>query len=153
MIASTVRATCPRRTTAPVHASARDASTEGSPYWVDPGTRQCYPVAYRAYRRAREAEETHPPRHRVLGPDVDHYLWRRGHDAAAAPEVEVLLTFRHEAPPRVRRLVVEILRAIRRGRPAGEAIRHVSRRFGLRRTRALGFVTACVLFERRLRLM
>ena len=128
---------------APMPTDAPDAA-----HWVEPGTRQTYPMAYGAYRRAREAEENPPPRHRVLGADVDHYLWRRWGDFAS-PDVEVLLTFRPEAPLRVRRIVAEILRAIRRGRPAEEAIRHVSKRFGLRHTRALQFMTASVLFETR----
>ena len=50
----------------------------GSGYWVDPGTDQVYPLAYRAYRQAREAEEKTPARHRTLGPDVDYDVWRRG---------------------------------------------------------------------------
>jgi hypothetical protein len=59
----------------------------------------------------------------------------------------VLLTVRQDAPPRIRRIVAEILRAIRRGQPAGDAIRHVARRFGLRHTRAREFITACIGFE------
>jgi hypothetical protein len=107
-----------------------------------------YPLSYRAYRRAREreAEEKAPPRHRTLGPDVDHYVWRRGL-TPATPEVEVALTVRPDAPPRIRRIVAEVLRAIRRGQPAGDAIRHVSRRFGLRQTRARAFITASIGFE------
>ena len=50
----------------------------GSEYWVDPGTDQVYPLAYRAYRQAREAEEKTPARHRTLGPDIDYDVWRRG---------------------------------------------------------------------------
>ena len=156
MITPTPTATSRRCSSAPLSDRADDAGAEGpSPmdvlgaaYWVEPGTRQTYPMAYRAYRRAREAEESHPARHRVLGSDVEHYLWRRW-GGFASPDVDVFLTFRPEAPVRVRRIVVEILRAIRRGRPAGEAIRHVSKRFGLRRTRALEFMTASVLFETR----
>jgi len=128
----------------PAPRTARDPA-----YWVEPGTRHTYPMAYPAYCRTREAEETSPPRHRVLRPDVDHYLWRRWREEASSPEVEVFLTFRPEAPLRVRRIVGEILRAIQRGRPASEAIRHVSRRFGIRHTRARKFMTACVLFETR----
>src|SRR6266496_1210623 len=45
--------------------------------WIEPGTRQAYPTSYHAYRRAREAEEKPLARHRALGADVDHYLWRR----------------------------------------------------------------------------
>jgi hypothetical protein len=84
----------------------------------------------------------------VLSPDVEHDAWRRIH-GPALPPVEVRLTFRPGAPPRVRRIVAEVLRAIRRGRPAGDAIRHVARRFGLRQTRARAFIAACVGFELR----
>jgi hypothetical protein len=105
-----------------------------------------YPLSYRAYRRTREAEEKAPPRHRTLGPDVDHYLWRQGRNPETS-EVEVHLTVRPEAPPRVRRIIAEVLRGIRRGQPAGDAIRHVARRFGLRHMRARAFITAGIAFE------
>jgi hypothetical protein len=118
----------------------------GAACWLDPGTERIYPTSYRAYRRTREAEEKPLPRHRTLGPDVDHYVWRRGMGSTGL-EVEVLLTVRQDAPPRIRRIVAEILRAIRRGQPAGHAIRHVARRFGLRHTRAREFITACIGFE------
>jgi hypothetical protein len=114
--------------------------------WVDPGTHHEYPTSYTAYRRAREAQEKTPPRHRGLGPDVDRYLARRWRDSVP-PDVDVVLMFRPEAPPRLRRIVGEILRAIRRGRPAGDAIRHVARRFGLRHTRARALITAGIDFE------
>ena len=115
-------------------------------YWVEPGTDNAYPLSYCAYQRTREAEEKAPPRHRTLGPDVDHYVWRRGL-GPATPEMEVSLTVRPDAPPRIRRIVGEVLLAIRRGRPAGDAIRHVSRRFGLRQTRTRAFITASIGFE------
>jgi hypothetical protein len=114
--------------------------------WVEPGTHQEYPTSYAAYRRAREAQEKSPPRHRGLGPDVDRYLARRWRDSVR-PDVDVVLTFRSGAPPRLRRIVAEILRAIRRGAPAGDAIRHVARRFGLRHTRARALLTAGIDFE------
>ncbi len=120
---------------------ARDAA-----YWVEPGTDNAYPLSYCAYQRTREAEEKAPPRHRTLGPDVDHYVWRRGL-GPATPEMKVSLTVRPDAPPRIRRIVGEVLLAIRRGRPAGDAIRHVSRRFGLRQTRTRAFITASIGFE------
>jgi hypothetical protein len=125
------------------------ASAEGS-CWVEPGTRNAYPMSYPAYCRTRESEEKAPPRHRGLGPEIDRYVWQRWR-GAAAPQIEVLLTFRPGAPPRVRRIVAEILRAIRRGQPASEAIRHVSRRFGLRHTRTREFIMACVDFQMRAR--
>jgi hypothetical protein len=117
-------------------------------YWIEPGTDHVYPLSFRAYRRAREAEEKPLPRHRTLGPDIDHYVWRRGLNSAA-PGAEVHLTVRATAPPRVRRIVSEVLRAIRRGHPAGDAIRHVSRRFGLRQAHARAFISASIGFELR----
>jgi len=118
--------------------------------WVDPGTEQVYPLSYRAYRQAREAEEKTPSRHRTLGPDIDHYVWRRGL-AQQMAETEVSLTVRSDTPERIRRMIADVLRSIRRGQPAGDAIRHVSRRFGLRQTRARAFVAASIGFEVRAR--
>ena len=46
----------------------------------------------------------------------------------------------------------EVLRAIRRGRPAPDAIRQVARRFGLRHAHARAFITAGIGFEIRSRL-
>lgn len=134
------------------NASAARRPLDGSPvaaYWAEPGTDRLYPLSYCAYQRTREAEEKTPPRHRTLGPDIDHYAWRRGL-SLTTPEMEVSLTVRPDAPPRIRRIVAEVLLAIRRGQPAGDAIRHVSRRFGLRQTRARAFITASIGFEVRL---
>ena len=75
-------------------------------------------------------------------------MWNRWR-VPPTPEVEVLLTVRPDAPPRVRRMAAEILRAIRRGRPADEAIRHVSKRFGLRQARAQACLAACLGVQRR----
>ena len=116
--------------------------------WIEPQTGQTYPTSYGEYRRAREAQEKSPARHRGLGPEVDRHIlqhWRRRWE----PDVDVVLTFRAGAPPRVQRLVGEVLRSIRRGRPAGEAIRHVARRFGLRRAQAYAFISAAIAFELR----
>jgi len=118
--------------------------------WVEPGTHNEYPTSYLAYRRTREAQEKTPARHCGLGPHVDRYLARRWRGRAAS-DVDVVLTFRPGAPPRVQRMVVEVLRAIRRGRPAGDAIRHVARRFGLRHAHARAFITAGIDFELRAR--
>lgn len=110
--------------------------------WAEPGTGHTYPLSYEAYRRTREAEEGRLPRHQGLGAALDHYvcaLWR-----VPVPETEVLLTMRADAPPRMRRMTGEILRAIRRGRSADEAIRRVSRRFGLRHARAQACLAACL---------
>jgi hypothetical protein len=120
------------------------------PSWVEPGTHDEYPTSYLAYRRAREAQEKTPPRHRGLGPDVDRYL-SRGWRNDPVPDVDIILTFRPGAPPRLRRIVAEILRAIRHGHPAGAAIRHVARRFGLRHARACALITAGIDFEVRSR--
>jgi hypothetical protein len=114
-----------------------------TPYWADPSTHQAYPLAYDAYRRAREAEDPPLPRHRSLEPAADQYVWDRWR-LTPSPEVEVLLTMHPDAPPRIRRMVGEIIRAIRRGRPADDAIRQVSRRFGLRQTRAQACLAACL---------
>lgn len=144
-------------TAAPGHCSAtphggvvNDTDVTGllarSACWVDPGTDQVYPLSYRAYRQAREAEEKMPSRHRTLGPDVDYDVWRRGLSLWASG-AEVFLIVRPNAPLRIRRMVAEVLRSIRRGQPAAEAIRHVSRRFGLAQTRARAFITASIDFE------
>jgi len=119
-------------------------------FWVEPETQQEYPVSYVAYRRAREAQEKTPPRHRGLGPEVDRYLARRWRESPE-PDVDVVLTFRSGTPPRLRRIVAEVLRAIRHGRPASDAIRHVARRFGLRHSRACALITAGIDFEIRSR--
>jgi len=116
--------------------------------WVEPGTLVTYPIAYGAYRRAREAQEKTPARHRGLGPEVDRHVWRRWSLPAAA-DVDVVLTFRPGASPRVQRIVSEVLRSIRRGRPAGDAIRHVARRFGLRHSHARAFITDAIALETR----
>jgi hypothetical protein len=116
--------------------------------WAEPGTPKTYPLSYEAYRRAREAEERPLPRHQALGTAVDRHMWDRWR-MPPAPEVEVRLTMRADAPPRVRRMAMEILRVIRRGWPADEAIRHVSRRFGLRQARAQTCLAACLGVQRR----
>jgi hypothetical protein len=118
--------------------------------WIDPGTHHEYPTSYLAYRRAREAQERTPARHCGLGPYVDRHLFRYWRERAAS-EIDVVLTFRRGSPPRVQRIVAEVLRAIRRGRPADEAIRRVARRFGLRHARARAFITAGIDYELRAR--
>ena len=116
------------------------------PHWVDPGTDCIYPLAYGAYRRAREAEERFPARHRRFGPEVDRYLWRHARSLSAT-EIEVLFTVRRDTPPRIRRIIAEVLRAIRRGQSAPDAIGHISRRFRLRRMRARALIASCIGFE------
>jgi hypothetical protein len=118
--------------------------------WVEPGTRLAYPMSYGAYRRAREAQEKWAPRHRGLGPEIDRYVWRCWRRPATS-DVDVVLTFRQGVSPRVQRIVGEVLRAIGRGWSAGEAIRHVARRFGLRHAQARAFITAGIEFELRTR--
>ena len=115
-------------------------------HWVDPGTDCLYPVAYRAYRQAREAEEMRPARHRSFGPEIDGYLWRHARSLSAT-DIEVLFTVRQDTPPRIRRIIAEVLRAIRRGESAPDAIGHVSRRFRLRRMRARALIASCISFE------
>jgi len=121
-----------------------------SEYWVEPSTHMAYPTSFSAYRRAREAQEKPLPRHCALGRHSDRCAWRDWQGPAAS-DVDVVIAFRQGAPPRVQRLVGEVLRAIRRGRPAREAIRQVARRFGLRHTRARAFITAGITFETRAR--
>jgi len=118
--------------------------------WIDPGTQHEYPMSYVAYRRAREAQERTPARHCGLGPYVDRHLSRHWRERAAS-DIDVVLIFRPGSPPRVQRIVAEVLRAIRRGRPADDAIRRVARRFGLRHARARAFITAGIDYELRVR--
>jgi hypothetical protein len=117
-------------------------SEDGSGCWAEPGTQQTYPLSYDAYRRTREAEEKPLARHQTLGAAVDHHVWDRWR--RQTPEVEVRVTVRDDAPPRIRRMAGEILRAIKRGQPARQAIRRVSRRFGLRQARAQACLGACL---------
>ena len=114
--------------------------------WIEPRTHLAYPLSFTAYRRTREAQEKSPPRHRGLGPEIDRYVWRRW-QRSPAENVEVVLTFRPGTSPRVQRIVGEVLRAIRRGRPAADAIHHVARRFGLRYANARAFISAGLRFE------
>jgi hypothetical protein len=119
-------------------------------HWVEPGTHRTYPLSYWAYRRTREAQEKSPPRHCTLGPEVDRYVWHRWRGPAAS-ELDVVLTFRPGVSPRIQRIVGEVLRAIRRGQPAREAIRRVARRFGLRHAHARAFITDAIAYEMRAR--
>jgi hypothetical protein len=123
----------------------RADAMRGGTIWIDPGTAHIYPVSFRAYRRAREAEEKPLARHRALGPDIDHYVWRR--DQALAPDSEVCLVLKPSTSPRIRRIISEILGAIGRGDPAAKAIRLVARRFDLRPMRARALIMACLGFE------
>lgn len=129
----------------PAAAGNHRGRPQRSGYWVEPHTRHIYPLGFEAYRRRREAEERPLPGHRVLSPDVDGYVWRRWGNARS-PDVEIILKLRAGTSPRIRRLVAEILRVIRRGHSASDAIRQVSRRFGLRQTQARACLAACVGF-------
>ena len=113
--------------------------------WIEPETGETYPTSFGEYRRAREAQERSQARHRGLGPEVDRRVWQ--HWRQWTPDADVILTFRAGASPRVQRLVSEVLRSIRRGQPAGEAIRQVARRFGLRNGQAHAFISAAIGFE------
>lgn len=114
--------------------------------WVEPGTSLIYPTAYKAYRRVREAQEKTPARHCALGAEVNRHVWRRWASRRDG-DVDVVLTLRPSVSPRVQRIVSEVLRAIRRGRPAEDAIRHVARRFGLRHKHARAFISGAIAFE------
>ena len=115
--------------------------------WIEPRTHLAYPLSFSAYRRTREAQEKCPPRHRGLGPEIDRYVWRRW-QRAPAETVDVVLTFRPGTSPRIQRIVGEVLRAIRHGQPAADAIHHVARRFGLRQANARSFISAGLCFDR-----
>jgi len=115
-------------------------------YWIEPETGDTYPTSYGEYRRRREAQEKPPARHRGLGPEVDRQVWQHWHQRES-PELDVVLTFRTGVSPRVQRLVSEVLRSIRRGHPAGEAISKVGRRFGLRHRQAHAFISSAIAFE------
>ena len=121
-----------------------------SDYWIDPRTGHVYPLTFEAYRREREAEERPLRAHRVLTPDVDWHVWQRWGKTRSA-DVEILLTVRADTPPRIRRLVAEVLRGIRRGRSAADAMRQVSRRFSLPQRRMRACLTACLGFTARAR--
>lgn len=118
--------------------------------WVEPRTHLSYPVTFAAYRRTREAEEKWPPRHRMLDLEVDRHVWRQWL-LPTATERDVVLIFRNGVSPRIKRIVVEVLRDIGRGFPAPKAIRRVSRRFGLRQGQTRAFISAGIDFERRSR--
>jgi len=118
----------------------------GNECWVEPHTQVPYPQEYDEYRRVRETEERWPPRHRTLAPDVDRYVWEWWQQSAGG-EREVVMSFGADTSPRVRRLVGEVLRAIARGRPANDAIRHAARRFGLRQGQARAFIAAGITYE------
>ena len=113
--------------------------------WIEPGTQEAYPVAFDAYRRKREAQDRRPSRFRQMGPDIEHMLWRR---LASASDVDIVLAFRPGVSPRIKRLVGQVLRSIRRGRSAREAIRRIARRFGLRPGWARAFIAGGIVLER-----
>ena len=116
--------------------------------WVEPETGVTYPVSYSGYCRAREAEEKWAARHRCLGPDIDRYVWDRWQRSGPS-NADVVLTFRPGTSPRIQRIVGEVVRAIGRGRPAGQAIGQVARRFGLRHRQARAFIATGIGFELR----
>ena len=118
----------------------------GNECWMEPDTHVSYPQEFHQYRRVRETEERWAARHRMLGPDVDRYLWEWWQQSAGG-ETEVVMSFGSATSPRVRRLVSQVLRAIARGRPASQAIRLVARRFGLRQGQARAFIAAGITYE------
>lgn len=116
--------------------------------WTEPGTAQAYPFAYEAYRRLRESEEKPLARHQFLGCEVDRHVWRAWRVRPNA-RVDVLLKLRHDASPRVRRIVAAILASIRRGHSPDEAIRLTAKRFGLRSARVRTCLATHVNFDLR----
>jgi hypothetical protein len=118
--------------------------------WIEPETGVAYPTSYSGYRRMREAEEKWQPRHRCLAPDIDLYVWNRWGRSAPA-DADVALTFRPGASPRIQRMVGEVVRAIGRGRPAAQAMRHTARRFGLRHGQIRAFISAGIALDRHTR--
>lgn len=126
---------------------AKACDTLRQHWWVDPGTDLAYPTSYGEYRRAREAEEKTPARHRALGQDIDRLVWTRG--SAQCSSREVCLIVRPDTPPRIQRIVAEVLRAIRRGEAVGPAIRYVARRFGLRPMRARALISGSLEIQLR----
>jgi len=116
--------------------------------WTEPGTAQAYPFAYEAYRRLRETEEKPLPRHQFLGCQVDRHVWRVWR-VRPSSRVDVLLTLRHGASPRIRRIVAAILASIKRGHSPDEAIRLTAKRFGLPSARVRTCLAAHVNFDLR----
>ena len=114
--------------------------------WTEPGTAQAYPFAYEAYRRLRETEEKPLPRHQFLGCEADRHVWRVWRVRPNA-RVDVLLKLRHNASPRIRRIVAAILASIRRGHSPDEAIRLTAKRFGLRSARVRTCLATHVNFD------
>jgi len=119
-------------------------------FWIEPCTGRSYPTNFEAYRRQRETEERPQRAHRTMGPDVDRYVWRRW-GSERTDDVEVVLTLRSNTPPRIRRVIGEILRGIRRGATAAFVIQQVSSRFKLRQARMRACLAACLGFTRRAR--
>ena len=117
--------------------------------WIEPGTDDAYPIAYRAYRQKRESQEKRPARHRQLGPDIEHLVWRRCQTTVS--DVDIVLAVRPGTPPRIQRMVAEVLSSIKRGRSASQAIRDVARRFSLRHGRARAFISSNITLERHVR--
>jgi hypothetical protein len=119
-------------------------------FWIEPCTGKSYPLAFEAYRRQRETEERPHRAHRTMGPDVDEYVWRRWGNERSN-DVEVEMTLRPNTPPRIRRLIGEVLRGIRRGATAAFVIQQVSTRFKLRQARMRACLAACLGITKRAR--
>ena len=136
-------------TTPDTNALALREATAGNGCWIDPGTNDVYPIAFGAYRRKRESQEKMPARHRQFGPDIDHLVWRQR--LTSVSDVDIVLAVRPGTPPRIQRMVAEVLSRIGRGRPASQAIREVARRFSLRHGRARAFISSNIMLERHVR--
>jgi len=126
-------------TEAPSSGCSSSASSEAG--WREPATHGVYPFAFEAYRARREREERWPARHQRLGTQVDREQWRRW--VGGVPLV-VEFEVQPTAPPRIQRVIGEILRAIRHGASANEAIRAASRRLRVRPGRVRAWIAAHV---------
>lgn len=107
--------------------------------WVEPTTRNAYPLAFEAYRQKREREERWPSRHERLGHQVERHQWQQW---TTGPQIAVTLAMRPTAPPRIQRVIREILRAIRNGRSANQAIHQASQRLRVKSFRVRSWIAA-----------
>ena len=124
--------------TAPSSGGSRLVNEGG---WREPLTRGLYPFSFEAYRARRESEERWPPRHQRLGAQVDREQWRQW---AIPGPVVVELVVRSTAPPRIQRIIGEVLRAIRHGASAKQAIRAAARRLRVKPVRVRSWIATHV---------
>jgi hypothetical protein len=115
--------------------------------WREPRSHTVYPFGFEAYRRAREREERWPARHQRLGHQVDRQQWREWTSRPAS--TAVALEIAHKVPPRIHRVIGAVLRSIRHGQSADQAIRQVSRRLRVKPFRVRAWIAANVQCRRR----